>query len=125
MSSILLIYGRFMAFPKLVKNLKFIRKLKLKTSRKLPVTYKVVVNFLILLMKLIASLLKPLGYKCNPPLFNSFEVIFPLSITSSCKPCKCTFILLTVKEILPLSVRVIKLEMTTLLSGKFFFNKFL
>ena len=35
---------------------------------------------------------------------------------SICKPCKCSFVLATVKEALPLSVH----EMTTLLSGRVF-----
>ena len=37
-------------------------------------------QLLIHLIKLIATLPKPLGFKCNPSLFSSFEVIFPLSI---------------------------------------------
>ena len=41
-------------------------------------------------------------------------------MVSICKPCKCSFVLITVQEVLPLSVLVIKLEMTTLLSGKVF-----
>ena len=39
---------------------------------------------------------------------------------SICKPCKGLFVLITIKEILPLAVPVIKLEITTLLSGKVF-----
>ena len=70
------------------------------------------------------SLPKPLGFKCNPLLFSSFEVIFPLSMISICKPCKCSFVLITVKEALPLSVRVIKLEMTKILSSKVFLINF-
>ena len=73
---------------------------------------------------MIASLPKFLGFKCNPLLFNSFEVTFPLSMTSNCKPCKYSFGLITVKEAVPLSVRVIKLEMM-LHSGKVFSDKFL
>ena len=80
-------FARFMAdwsdfsvFPKLVKDLKFIWESKLKALWKLLVTHQVVANFLIHLIKLIATLPKPLGFKCNPSLFSSFEVIFPLSI---------------------------------------------
>ena len=43
---------------------------------------------------------------------------------SICKPCKCSFVFITVKEAVPLSVRVIKLEMTKLLSGKVFSIEF-
>ena len=57
---------------------------------------------------MIASLPKPFGFKCNCPLLSLFEVIFPLSMTSICKLCKCSFVLITVKETLPLSVLVIK-----------------
>ena len=80
-------FARFMAdwsdfsvFPKLVKDLKFIWESKLKALWKLLVTHQVVANFLIHLIKLIATLPKPLGFKCNPSSFSSFEVIFPLSI---------------------------------------------
>ena len=83
-------------------------------------TRQVVTNFLILLIKLIASLPKPLGFKCNPPLFSSFEFMFPLLMVSTDKLCKSSFVLITVKESLPILVRVIKLEMTTLLSSKVF-----
>ena len=124
-SSELAPFSRFMAdlshfsmYPKLAKNLKFSSVSKLEAFWKLLVTRQIITNFLILLMKLIASLPKPLGFKCNPPLLSSFEVIFPLSMTSICKPCKCSFVLITVKEALPLSVLVIKLRMKTLLSGK-------
>ena len=56
------------------------------------------------------SLPEPLGFKRNPPLLSSPEVIFPLSMTSICKPCKCSFVLITVEEALSLSVLAIKLE---------------
>ena len=91
-------WSDFSIFPKFVKDLKFIWESKLEALWKLLVTRQVVANFLILLIKLIASLPKPLGFKCNLPLFSSFEVIFPLSMISICKPCKCSFVLITVKE---------------------------
>ena len=75
-------------------------------------------KFLVLLIKLIASLPKPLRFKCNPPLLSSFEIIFPLLMTFICKPCNCSFVLITAKEPLPFSVVALKLEMTTLLFGK-------
>ena len=105
-------------FPKLAKNLKFTSVSNLEALWKLPVTRQFVTNILILLIKSIASLPKPLWFKCNPPLLSLFEVIFPFSMTSICKSCKCSFVLITVEEALPLSVLVIKLEMTTLLSSK-------
>ena len=105
----------FSVYPKLAKDLEFTSISKLEALWKLPVTYQVVKNLLILEIKFIAS---PLGFKCNPPLLSSFEVIFPLSMISIGKSCKCSFVLITVKEALPLSVPLIKLEMTTLLSGK-------
>ena len=77
-------------------------------------------NFLILLIKLIPSLPSPLGFKCNARLLSSFEVKFPLLMISIFKAYKYLFILITITESLLLSVRVIKLEMTTLLSGKVF-----
>ena len=62
------------------------------------------------------------GGGVNDPLFmqkvNSFEVIFPLSMISNCKPCKSSFVLTTAKEALSLSFCIIKLEMTTLLPVK-------
>ena len=88
----------FSMYPKLAKYLKFTSVPKLETLLKLPVTHQVVTNFLILLIKLIASLPKPLGFKCNPPLLSSFEVTFPLSMISICKPCKSSFVLITVKK---------------------------
>ena len=60
----------FSVFPKFVKDLKFIWESKLDALWKLPVTLQVVANFLILIIKLIASLPKPLGFKCNPPLLS-------------------------------------------------------
>ena len=124
-SSELVLFSWFMAdlsdfsvYPKLAKDPKLAAVSKLEALWKLPVTRQVVTIFLILLIKLIASLPKPLGFKCNPPSLSSFEVIFRLSMISICKPCKCLFVLITVKEALPLSVLVIKLKMTTLLSGK-------
>ena len=69
---------------------------------------------------LIASLAKPLEFRYKPLLFSLFEIIFLLSLISTCKPCKCSFALITVKEALRLSVHVIKLEMITLLSDKTF-----
>ena len=77
-------------------------------------------NFLILLIKSIARLSKPIEFKYYHLLFSSFEVIFPLLMISICKPCKCSFVSITVKKVLPSSVRVIKLEMIMLLSGKSF-----
>ena len=106
-------------FLKMVKNLKFIWESKLEDLWKLPVTRQII-NFLILLIKLIPSLPSPLGFKCNAHLLSSFEVKFPLLMISICKPYKYSFILITITESLLLSVRVIKLEMTTLLSGKVF-----
>ena len=73
-------WSDFSVFPKLVKDLKFIWESKLEALWKLLVTCQVVANFLILLIKLIASLPKHLGFKCNPPLLSSFEVIFSLPI---------------------------------------------
>ena len=109
----------FSVYPKFAKNLKRTSSVsKLEALWKLPVTCQVVTIFLILLIKLIASLPKPLRFKCNPPLLSSSKVIFPLSMTSICKPCKCSFVLITIKEALSLSVQIIKLEMTTLRSGK-------
>ena len=98
-------WSDFWEFPRLVKDLKFIWESKLEALWKLPVIRQVVANFLILLIKLIESLPKPLEFKCNPPLFSLFDVILPLSMISICKPCKCSFILITVKDALPLSVR--------------------
>ena len=60
----------FSVFPKFVKDLKFIWESKLDALWKLPVTLQLVANFLILIIKLIASLPKPLGFKCNPPLLS-------------------------------------------------------
>ena len=60
----------FSVFPKFVKDLKFIWESKLDALWKLPVTLQVVANFLILIIKLIASLPKSLGFKCNPPLLS-------------------------------------------------------
>ena len=60
----------FSVFPKFVKDLKFIWESKLDALWKLPVTLQVVANFLILIIKLIASLPKPLGFECNPPLLS-------------------------------------------------------
>ena len=99
---------------------RFVWESKFEAFWKQPVTRQVVAIFLIFLIKLIASLPKPLGFKCNPPLFSLFELIFPLPMVSTSKPCKCSFVLITVEEALPLSVRVIKLGMTTLLSSKVF-----
>ena len=89
------LFTRFMAdcsdfsvFLKLIIALKIIRESKLEASSKLPVTLQVVANFLILLITLIARLPKPIGFKCNLPFFSSFEVIFPFSMISICKPCK-------------------------------------
>ena len=110
--------SNFSVYPKLAKSLKLTSVSKLEAIWKLPVIGQVVTNLLILLIKLIASLPKPLGFKCNPPLLSSFEVIFPLSMILICKPCKCSFVLITLKEAMPLSVLVIKLEMTKLLSDK-------
>ena len=106
-------------FLKMVKNLKFIWESKLEDLWKLPVTRQII-NFLILLIKLIPSLPSPLGFKCNAHLLSSFEVKFPLLMISICKPYKYSFILITITESLLLSVRVIKLKMTRLLSGKVF-----
>ena len=58
-------------------------------------------KLLILLIKLIASFPEPLRFKYNPPLFSSFEVIFPLSMISICKPYKCSFVLIIVKPLMP------------------------
>ena len=88
-------------------SIKFIWDSKIEAFWKQPATYQGNANFLILLIKLIASIPKTLGFKCNPPLFSSFEVIFPLSMVSIDKPCKCSFVLIFVKETLPLLVRVI------------------
>ena len=74
-------WSDFSVFLKLVKDLKVISESKVETLLK-PVTRQVVAAFLILLLKLIASLPKPLGFKSNPPLFSSFEVMFPLSTIS-------------------------------------------
>ena len=109
-------WSDFSVFLKLVKDLIFIRESKFKALWKLPATLQVDAKFLILLRKLKASLCKPLGFKCNPPLFSSFEVIFPLPLTSICKQYKCSFVLITVKEALALSVLVINFEKTTLLT---------
>ena len=77
----------FSIFPKLADNLKFVWESKLEALWKLLVTRQIDANFLILQIKLIASL--PLGCKCSPPLFNSFEVMFPMSVTyNKWKPCK-------------------------------------
>ena len=91
---------------------------------KLAATLQVFANFLILLIKLIAILPKLLWIKCNRPLFSLCEVIFTLLMISICKPCQSLFVWITIKEILPLSVLVIKLEITTLLSGKVFSTDF-
>ena len=88
----------FSVYPKLAKNLKFTSLSKLEALWKLPVTRQVLTTFLILLIKLIVSLPNPLGFKCNPPLLSLLEVIFRLSMTSICKPCKCSVALITVKE---------------------------
>ena len=120
----------FSIFPKLVTDLKFIWESKLVALRKLPLARQVAANFLIILIQLIASLPKPLRSRCNPPMFYSFEVIFSLSMTSNCKLYECLSVLITVKEALPLSACVNKLEMKTgkskngemktVLSGKVF-----
>lgn len=49
--------------------------------RKLPVSRQFVANFLIHL-KFRASLPELFGWKCNPPLFDLFQVIFQSSMTS-------------------------------------------
>ena len=64
------------------------------------------------------SLWESLGFKCNPPLFNSFEVEFSLTMTSNWRTYKCWFILVTAKEGLLLSIHLSKLEVTMLLSDK-------
>ena len=110
--------SEFLVYPKSAKNLNFTSVSKLEALWKVPVTRKVVTNLLILLIMLMASLPKPLGFKWNPPLSISSEVTFPLSMTSICQPCKCSFFLITVKEDLQLSVLAIKLETTSLLSGQ-------
>ena len=90
-------FTRFMAdwsdFSVFSKDLKFMWESKLEALWKLAVTRQVFATFLIFLIILIASLPKPLGFKCNPPLFSWFEVIFPLLMISICKPCKCSFVL--------------------------------
>ena len=97
--------------------LKFVWESKLEALWKQPVIRQVVPIFLI---NLIASSSKPRWFKCKPPLFSSCKVIFPLPMISICKQCKYSFVIITVKEAFRLSVRVIKLKMTTLLSIRVF-----
>ena len=64
-------WSDFSVFSKLVNHQKFNWESKTEPLWKLPVTSQVVANFLILLIKLIASLPKPLGFKCNVSLLDS------------------------------------------------------
>ena len=62
----------FLVCLKLEKNLKFTSVSKLEPLWKVPVTRQIVTNFFIFLIKLIASLPKPLWFECNPPFLSSF-----------------------------------------------------
>ena len=72
--------------------------------RRITITCHRLLKLLVFLIKLTASFLVPVSFRCNPPRIRSVTLIFQLSTMPNCNTDRCLFTLFSVSVAFPLPV---------------------